>query len=111
MAFSFPYPVQGAVKRPAGQGCKSCVHRGYCPAMYWARRYGSLEQDKAMWTEPNDNVGVRCASWSNNIADQVNTSPTEDDLNENEYIAIQGLGSEADRSGITTPTTGTSRRP
>lgn len=109
MNLSFPYPKQGAIKRPAGQGCKTCVHK-YCPAMYWARRDGTMQEGKTMWSEPNDNVGVKCASWSNNMADQVRTISTGD-LDENEYIWVQGLGSEADRNGITSPTTGTSRRP
>lgn len=110
LPLSFPYPKQGTVKRPAGQGCQSCVHRTYCPAMYWLRRYGATEQAATQWSEPNQNVGVQCASWSSNMADQVKTIGPGD-VEENEYIWVQGLGSEADRNGITTPTTGTSRRP
>lgn len=103
MSFSFPYPVFTAYPRPAGQGCKSCVHRQYCPAMYWYRRYG--------WEGRtiDDFVGRQCASWSNNMLDQVKTPPTDDDLNEEEYMAIQGIGSEADRCGITIVTDGSNR--
>lgn len=100
--FSFPYPQNGTVKRPAGQGCKTCVHQGYCQALYWFKRY--------MFREPDDHNGLLCLSWSNNLADQVKTI-NQRDLDEVEYIWEQGIGSEANRDGITDQTTGTWRRP
>ena len=110
MALSFPYPVLGTVKRPYGQGCKICVHRVYCPAIYWQRRYGTGEPLEYGWTGPTNAHGVQCASWSTNPADMVLTH-NQDDIDEEEYIWNQGIGSEADRDGLTDPTTGTGRRP
>lgn len=103
---TFPYPVQGTVKRPPGQGCSSCEHRTYCPAMYWMTRFGwSIDVVK-----PDNYAGIQCASWSNNPADRF--SPINPpDLEENEYMYNQGIMSEANRNGITAPTTGTNRRP
>ena len=111
MSFSFPYPVLGSVKRPLGQGCQVCVHRRYCPAVYWMRRYGQSEPLERSWTGPTDAHGVQCASWSSDPADMIRTHPTTTDLDEEEYMWVQGIGSEADRNGITMPATGTSRRP
>ncbi len=105
MAFSFPYPSMGAVKRPVGQGCKSCIHRNYCPAMYWLARYGVEARTI------DDHNGIQCASWSNNMADQVKTTPTDDDLDEADYIYIHGTGSEADRCGLTDAVTASNREP
>jgi hypothetical protein len=105
LAFSFPYPVLAASPRPPGQGCLSCVHKTYCPAMYWLRRY-QIEGR----TIDNHN-GIQCASWSNNMADQVKTTPTEDDLDEEDYMYIQGLGSEPDRCGLTDAVTASNRNP
>lgn len=105
MAFSFPYPKLLASPRVSGQGCKSCVHRGYCPALYWFRRYGI--EGRLI----DDHNGIQCASWSNVISDQVKTEPTDDDLNEEEYMYIQGMGSEADRGGISDMSSGTNRKP
>jgi hypothetical protein len=105
MAFSFPQPVLGTVRRPSGQGCKSCVHSTYCPSMYWFKRYGIEGR-----TIDNNN-GIQCASWSNNMADQVKSKATEDDLNEADYIFIQGTGSEADRCGLTDAITASNRKP
>jgi hypothetical protein len=56
-------------------------------------------------------VGIQCASWSSNMADQVKTPPTDDDLDAEEYIDIQGIGSEPDRNGITDMSSGTNRKP
>ena len=101
MSLSFPYPTIGSVTRPPGQGCVSCVHKGYCPAMYWYRRF--------LLRDPDNNVGRACNSWSD--VPQPPPAPTQDDLNEVEYISNQEIGSEANSSGISCPTTGTSRRP
>ena len=63
------------------------------------------------WTGPTDAHGVQCASWSINMADQWSGLVNADDLAEQEYMYNQGIDSEADRNGITSPTTGTSRLP
>ena len=110
MAFSFPYPEQAETRRPRGQGCSSCVHKTYCPALYWFRRGGD---SRGFHQQPVDDpsMGTICASWSNDPADIVKTDPTDDDLAEEEYMWLQGIGSEANRNGITGEATGTSRRP
>ena len=105
MPFSFPYPGLAVSPRPVGQGCKSCVHRTYCPAMYWFRRYGI--EGRTI----DDHNGIQCASWSNNMADQVKTKATEDDLNEADYMFVQGIGSEPDRCGLTDAVTASNREP
>jgi hypothetical protein len=105
MAFSFPYPTLAATPRPPGQGCKACVHRTYCPALYWFARYGVEKRTI------DDHNGVQCASWSNNPADQVKTTGTQTDLEEVEYIYNQGIGSEPDRNGLSDQVTATSRLP
>jgi hypothetical protein len=92
VAFTFPYPTLGTVVRPVGQGCTICVHQLYCPALYWYRRYTFKDQEP-----PN---GRACNSWSNNPADQIVTMPTADDLKEEDYMTVQGVGSEANRCGI-----------
>jgi hypothetical protein len=48
---------------------------------------------------------MQCLSWSDNPADKV-TTVNQPDLDENEYIYNQGIGSEANRNGITNPVTG-----
>lgn len=101
MSLSFPYPTIGAVTRPVGQGCISCVNQGVCPALYWYRRF--------LLKDPDNYVGRACTSWSN--VPTAPPTPTQGDLDEIEYMTLQGIGSEANRSGITSPTTGTSRRP
>lgn len=100
MAFSFPYPVNGTVKRPNGQGCTNCVHSTYCPALYWYRRY--------TFKDPEPQNGTACTSWSVDPAAKV-TTPTQDDLNESQYIYEQRIGSEPNRAGIG-PTTGGDNR-
>lgn len=100
--FSFPYPTNGAIKRPVGQGCLSCVHKGYCQAFYWLQRYTQKGVD--------DHNGIQCNSWSNNVADIV-TDVTQTDLDEVDYIWDQGIGSEANRSGMTDQAGDTWRRP
>lgn len=78
---SFPYPVEGTVVRPPGQGCLSCVHKTYCSAIYWLRRDDSRF---------DDHTGRACASWSNNPADIV-TTVTEDDIEQNNYEIDTGI--------------------
>ena len=95
---TFPYPLQGSTVRPVGQGCLACVHQRYCPAIYWFNRYGRREL--------TNDMGRKCGSWSSDIADQIRTV-AQADLDENEYIYNQCIGSEANRSGITEPVTGT----
>jgi hypothetical protein len=71
-------------------------------ALYWFKRF--------MLKEPDSHDGLQCASWSNNPADIVKTV-TQTDLDEIEYIYQQGIGSEADRNGLTDQTTGSWKRP
>lgn len=97
---TFPYPLSGAERRPKGQGCLVCVHQTYCPAVYWFYRY---TQERL-----SDTNGVQCLSWSTNPADKV-TTVAQSDLDENEYIFDQGIGSEANRGGISDPVTGSTR--
>ncbi len=93
---TFPYPLSGTVVRPPGQGCLVCVHQTYCPAVYWFYRY---TQEKL--TPYN---GRQCLSFSTNPADKF--SPVKPpDMAENEYIYNQGIGSEANRNGMTDPVT------
>ena len=103
MALSFPYPTQGTVKRPPGQGCVGCVHFDICPAVFWMRRFGIEGRTF------DNHMGIQCASWSNNPADQIVTPPTADDLNEADYMTIQGITSEPDRCGLTDSVTATNR--
>jgi len=109
MDFSFPYPELGTVVRPVDQGCRVCVHQTYCMALYWFRRGGD---SRGFREEPieDEHIGRQCASWSDDRADIV-TSVNQRDLDENEYIYNQGIGSEANRNGITAAVTGTYRRP
>jgi len=106
--FSFPYPVLGDTPRPIDQGCRVCVHQTYCPAMYWFRRGGDSRGERE---EPivNKHMGRACESWSTDRADMV-TAVNERDLAEEEYIYIQGIGSEANRGGITGAVTGSDRK-
>ena len=105
MAFSFPYPTLQTTPRPPGQGCLACVHRGYCPAVYWFRRY--VQEGRTI----DNHMGIQCASWSNNMADQIKTPPTDTDLNEEDYMTIQGITSEPDRCGLTDQVTASNREP
>lgn len=98
--FSFPYPKVLKTRRPDGQGCLSCVHKLYCPAMYNFLRWGF---DRVAI---DDRVGVSCGSWSSNISDRGGRKPTQDDLDEEFYIYIQGTGSEHTRCGISDITSG-----
>jgi hypothetical protein len=78
-------------------------------AMYWFRRGGDSH---GFVEQPVDDasMGRACESWSSNPADKV-SAVNQRDLDENEYIWNQGIGSEANRNGITAATTGTSRLP
>ena len=103
MPLSFPYPVIGTVRRPPGQGCTSCVHQTYCPAYYWRQRYG----DSGPGRLPMSNyIGIACSSWSNNPAMKIVTPPTQDDINENDYLNGQEILAEATRNGINDAVTG-----
>jgi len=105
VAFSFPTPVLGTVKRPPGQGCVGCVNFTYCPSVYWMRRYGIEGRTF------DNHQGIQCASWSNNLADQIKTSPTDTDLDEEYYMTLQCITSEADRCGLSDPVTASNRDP
>lgn len=59
----------------------------------------------------DDYVGIQCYSWSNNKEDQVKTEPTDDDLEEEFYIAVHGISSEPDRCGLTDSVTASNRKP
>jgi len=100
MAFSFPTPGLADKARPRGQGCLSCVHKQYCPSMYWMRRY-SIEGRTI-----DDHNGIQCDAWSNNREDMISTPATDDDLDENDYMAIHGIQSEPDRCGLSTGSDG-----
>jgi hypothetical protein len=108
--FTFPYPELGDTVRSIDQGCRVCVHQTYCPAMYWFRRGGDSRGFKQ---EPitDKNMGRACTSWSNNPKDKLPGIPNARDLAEMNYMYNQGIGSEANRNGITAAVTGTSRRP
>jgi len=95
---TFPYPLkQSTPARARGNGCLICVHQTYCPAVYWRYRY--TENDLT------PNMGTKCASWSDDDADKI-SAVNQPDLDENKYIAEQGIGSEARRNGITDPVSG-----
>lgn len=85
-SLTFPYPLQGEEIRPKGQGCTSCVHQTYCPAVYWYYRYGLRNL--------TDDNGRACVSWSDDLDDQVRTV-SQADLDENEYMYNQGIDREA----------------
>jgi hypothetical protein len=106
--FSFPYPETSEVVRDIDEGCRVCVHQTYCPAMYWFRRGGDSRGERE---EPivNKNMGRACTSWSTDRADMVKTV-NDRDLDENDYMYVQGIGSEANRGGITGAVTGSPRR-
>ena len=108
--FSFPYPKLGDTPRALDKGCRVCVHQMYCPAMYWFRRGGDSRGDRE---EPiqNKSMGIACLSWSDSLADKLDGKPTTRDLQEIDYMFVQGIGQEANRGGITDAVSGTSRRP
>ena len=95
---SFPYPEIGGEVRPPGFGCLNCVHRTYCPALYWFVRF--------VQREPDDHNGRNCLEFSDDPADQINTPPNEFDLLENERRNDDGILTEANRNGITDTVTG-----
>lgn len=113
MPMSFPYPKNGSTIRPKGEGCKSCVFRSVCPAIFWLIRFNQVE--------PDDNNGRACLSWSNDPAQMdPPPTPTADDM---AYIAYngytvdpnstvpmgRGIASEANENGSPTDT-GSSRQ-
>ena len=73
-----------------GQGCKVCVHRMYCPANYWQRRYGLSWAIEDSWFGPDDHNGIQCASWSNNPADRWSGMPNQRDVDEDRWAAEPG---------------------
>ena len=86
---SFPYPKTGPVVRPAGQGCLSCIHKPYCPAYYWQRRFGALID--------TERHGVSCSSWSDDPAERVVTKQYGD-LYQVAKWEIDGIAESAVRS-------------
>mgnify|MGYP006292359633 CR=1 FL=1 len=106
MALSFPYPKLGTIKRAPGEGCSSCVHREYCQAFYWLYRYAQYPSTTGKNTAGvNDHLGIQCASWSDNINDRI-TTWTQDDLEENERLAVEEqILIEPFSSGIDDPVT------
>jgi len=107
---SFPYPEMGTVRREPGQGCGSCVHRKYCQAFYWLYRYAQHPSKNNKAGEVLDeHLGIQCASWSNDPAQQIRTW-TQGDLDynyrlgETEKILVEPFG-----SGIDDPVTGSDR--
>ncbi len=86
MSFTFPYPQKGTADRGLGNGCTSCVHGTYCPALYWYKRFNE--------PVPSPANGTACLSWSNNSSDIVgNYPPTQDDLNQIQYYNnVQSAG-------------------
>lgn len=98
---SFPYPKSGGAVRPAGQGCLSCVHNKYCPALYWYKRNTDYR--------PTNYTGRNCMSWSNDDNDIVRTI-SDFDLAENARRDCEGILTEPNRNGITSPTTGSSHK-
>ena len=110
MALSFPYPQTIRPARRAGQGCRSCVHKAYCTALYWMRRG---PDGVALREEPitDTRIGTACGSWSDNPAAKITGTPTADDLAKNEEMETLGIASEANRCGLTDEATGSSRRP
>ncbi len=95
---SFPYPESGPPTRPPGEGCLNCVHRTYCPALYWFVRF--------VQREPDDNNGRNCLSFSSDPADQINTPANDFDKFENTRRNDDGILTEANRNGITDDVTG-----
>lgn len=102
MALSFPWPSIGTTIRKRGSGCVVCVHRTYCPALYWNTRWNDFR--------PTDDHGKACTAWSNDIADQI-LEVTAEDIAANALRHAEGTLTEANRSGITDAVTGSDREP
>jgi len=102
MALSFPWPVIGTTIRARGQGCTACVHRTYCPALYWNTRWNDYQ--------PTPDHGKACTSWSNDMATQIG-AVTAEDIAANALRSREGVLAEANRSGITDAVTGSNREP
>lgn len=88
--FSFPYPKVGGEVRAVGEGCTACVHRTYCPAIYWFRRYGQ--------STVSPHQGRQCLSWSDDPADRI-SGYTQADVDENDYLNDQGIPVEPTLEG------------
>ena len=65
-----------------------CVHRAYCPALYYFTRYTQRE--------PDDNNGRNCLEFSSNQADVVTVTNAFDQA-ENSRRACTGILQEANR--------------
>ena len=89
--FSFPFPQIGGTVRPAGQGCRICVHQTYCPALHYFRRYTQRE--------PDDNNGRNCLEFSADPNDVV-TAVSAFDQAENSRRACFGILEEANRGSV-----------
>jgi hypothetical protein len=78
-------------------------------ALYWFRRGGD---SRGFEEQPVDDshMGIQCASWSSDPADKVGEVNSRD-MEENDYIYNQGIGSEANRNGLTAAVTATDRLP
>ena len=93
---SFPFPNIGGEARTAGQGCKNCVHRTYCPALYLFQRFTQKQ--------PDNHNGINCEQYSNDMDDQV-TAINNYDRAESERRMNHGILAEANRNGLTDPVT------
>ena len=96
LALSFPFPELGGTIRPAGQGCISCVHTTYCPALYWFQR--------EIQNEVTPNMGIQCLQFTDNPLDQIKTFNAFD-VQENEFRNDQGFLREAKPGGYSDPNT------
>lgn len=105
MALSFPYPQLGTEVREPGNGCTVCVHKEYCTALYWLRRYVQEGQKARV---PDDHNGLQCGSWSNDPKDRI-TTWDQDDLDENERLNDEGILTEPNQN-ITDAVTGGRRK-
>lgn len=110
MTMSFPYPKIGTLRRNAGEGCGSCVHRQYCQAFYWLYRNASNPSVSGKPGEVIDKyLGIQCESWSDNLNDRI-TTWNDDDLDFNDYYSIiDPILREPFDSGITDLVTGSDR--
>ena len=50
-------------------------------------------------------MGTACNSWTTDPS-KIVSIPTQDDLDEEDYMYLQGVGSEANRNGISVATGG-----
>ena len=103
---SFPYPEIGTTKRPAGQGCSTCVHSVYCQAFYWLRRDASRPSVTGKGYDPVDaHLGTACKEWTDDINQRI-TQITTGDIEENYRLSVvEGILVEPFSSGIDDPVT------